>query len=115
MHEYAMVESLIKQLQRELSEKNMRTVRSIRLQLGSTMSEGPIRQAFTMLAPGTILQDAKLQIEPFDVTHTCPICGRVDVLRHDDLLGHVFICPDCRTAMEIDEAHDLRVADITAD
>jgi len=54
-------------------------------------------------------------VDPFDITHTWPICSRVDVIHHDDLLGHVFICPDCRTAMEIDEAHDIRVAEIVTD
>ncbi len=115
MHEYSLMESLLAQLSRDLSAKDVHAVRSLRLQLGSTMSEEPIRQAFVMLAPGTPFQDSVLHVEPFDITHTCPICSRVDVIHHDDLLGHVFICPDCRTAMEIDEAHDVRVAEITVD
>jgi Zn finger protein HypA/HybF involved in hydrogenase expression len=115
MHEYSLVESLIAQLARELRAKDVSSVRSIRLRLGSTMAEEPIRQAFTMLSPGTPFQNTVLHIDPFDITHTCPSCSRVDVIHHDDLLGHVFICPDCRTAVEIDEALDIRVAEITAD
>ncbi len=115
MHEYSLIESLIAQLTRELRAKNVQSVRSLRLRLGSTVAEEPIRQAFTMLSPGTPFQNSDLHVDPFDITHTCPICSRVDVIHHDDLLGHVFICPDCRTAMEIDEAHDIRVAEIVTD
>jgi len=115
MHEYSLVKSLIAQLARELQAKNVHSVRSLRLRLGSTMTESSIRQAFTMLAPGTLFQNSQLLVDPFDVTHTCPICSRVDVIHHDDLLGHVFICPDCRTAMEIDEAHDIRVTEVAVD
>lgn len=115
MHEYSLVESLIGQLARDLHEKNVQSVRSLRLRLGSTMTEASVRQAFTMLVPGTPFQNSQLFVDPFDVMHTCPICARVDVIHHDDLLGHVFICPDCRTAMEIDEAHDIRVTEVAVD
>ncbi len=115
MHEYSLIESLLAQLTRELCAKNVYTVRSIRLRLGSTVAEEPIRQAFTMLTPGTPFQNTVLNVDPFDITHTCPTCSRVDVIHHDDLLGHVFICPCCRTAVEIDEAHDVRVTEVTID
>ena len=115
MHEYSLIESMIAKLARDLRAKNVNSVRSIRLRLGSTVAEEPVRQAFTMLSPGTPFQNSVLHIDPFDITHTCPICSRVDVIHHDDLLGHVFICPDCRTAMDIDEAHDIQVAELLAD
>lgn len=115
MHEYALMESLLGQLSREMDVRKVQAVRGLRLRLGSTVAEGSIRQAFDMLSPGTPFQGSELTIEPFDITHTCPRCAHVEVVRHDDLIGHVFICPRCRTAVEIEEAHDVRVADITVD
>jgi Zn finger protein HypA/HybF involved in hydrogenase expression len=78
-----------------------------------TSAEGPLRQAFQMLAGNTPLQGAELVIDEFSVKHTCETCHHAYVTSAEDLLGHLFFCPDCGRPAEIDEAHGLELVSMT--
>ncbi|MGI6454702.1 MAG: hydrogenase maturation nickel metallochaperone HypA [bacterium] len=112
MHEYSIVEQLVVQLLDKLKEENITEVREVHLRRGSTFAEGPLLQAFSMLTQGTVLQDSQLKIEEVKIEHTCSSCGLKETITADDLLGHLYVCSECGTAEEIDEAHGLELLGI---
>ena len=112
MHEYTIVEQLIERLLEQCTKHDAKSVQLIHLRRGSTFSEAPLRQAFEMLSPGTPLVGAKLVIDEFTVNHECGNCGKKQAVMADDLIGHMFVCPDCGKADEIEEAHGLELLDV---
>jgi len=93
MHELAIVEALIDQVQQELdqAEQDGRVLR-VKLSVGrlSGVCCDSVRFAFSLLSPGTCIENAEIEIdEPRAVCH-CRACnGRPEI---DDL---VFQCPQC--------------------
>jgi Zn finger protein HypA/HybF involved in hydrogenase expression len=113
MHEYSVVQQLIEKLLEEVKKRGGAVVKEVRLRRGSTFAEGPIQQAFEIMSENTPLQDAQLIIEEFAVEYKCGHCGFKQVLVPEDLIGHLFICPECGEAKEIDEAHGLQLLEVT--
>lgn len=113
MHEYGVVLDLVDRILRQLPETPEQHVTSIRLRRGSTFAEGPLRQAFEILSRDTPLEGAKLELEEFGVEVECTRCRRTRRVAADDLVGHLYICPDCGESREIDEAHGLELVGLT--
>jgi hydrogenase nickel incorporation protein HypA/HybF len=112
MHEYGLVQDLVKRIVSQIPAGDARRVTEVRVRRGSTMAEEPLRQAFEILSEGTPLQGAALRVEEVTVHALCNHCGRTHVIRADDLIGHLFVCPECGAAREIDEAHGLELQDV---
>jgi hydrogenase nickel insertion protein HypA len=112
MHEYAVVQELVDRILGQTRGTKAGRVTEIRLRRGSTFKEEPLRQAFTMLSRGTALEGAALTVEEYQVEVRCTRCGRTRGIAADDLIGHLFICPDCGQSQEIDEAHGLELVGV---
>lgn len=113
MHEFGIVEQLIDALQHRLGHQGVTSVQAIRLRKSSAFAEGPVHQAFEMLTPGTMLEGTKLVIEEVPFDSVCAACGHSAVVTTDDLIGHLFICPECGAGQEIDEARGLVILGVT--
>lgn len=109
MHEFSIVQQLIEKLQAELGRQNVTVVKKVHLRRGSTFAEEPLRQAFQILSENTPLQNAELVIEEFAVEFACASCGHKQAISADDLIGHLFLCPQCGKPTEIEEAHGLEL------
>jgi hydrogenase nickel insertion protein HypA len=107
MHEYSIVQELIEKLLSEVSAKGVTAVKEIRLRKGSTFAEEPLQQAFHIMSENTPLEGATLVIEDFNIEHKCKSCGYSQVLTSDDLIGQLYVCPECGEDTEIDEARGL--------
>lgn len=114
MHEFEVVKSLVDQLLTELKERKIGRVTELRFRRGSTFSEEALLQALTALSQGTPLENAKVKIEVMETKFRCQ-CGHEQVITADDLIGHIFVCPNCGRTHEIDEAHDLELTEIVAE
>lgn len=112
MHEYSIVEDLIKQLTDKLNAQGIDQVKQIRMRRDSTFSKGALEQAYEMLSPNTPLQGAALVIEDREITNKCEGCGFEETVNADDLLGHHYVCPECGKSVLIDEHHGLEVLGI---
>ncbi len=108
MHEFGITESIVTSLLADLKQKGVESVSEVQFRRGSAFSEDALRQAFGALSAGTILEGAKLSIETVNLVHNCG-CGYTQVITSDDLIGHMFVCPQCGLMREIDEAHDLEL------
>jgi hydrogenase nickel insertion protein HypA len=112
MHEYSIVQELVERLLKEVERRGATSVKEIHLRRGSTFAEGPLQQAFLIMSENTPLQDAQLIIEEFSVEYKCKACGYDQVITADDLIGHLYVCPECGEAAEIEEAHGLELVSV---
>jgi hydrogenase nickel incorporation protein HypA/HybF len=108
MSEYSIVQELVEKLLSEISAKGLTLVKEIRLRKGSTFSEEPLQQAFHIMSENTPLEGAQLVIEAFNIEYKCKSCGYTQVITPDDLIGHLYICPECGADSEIDESRGLQ-------
>lgn len=114
MHEFDIVKSLIDALLPKLQEQKVKRVTGIRFRRGSTFSEEALLQAFAVLSQGTPLEGAEVKVEVTETRFRCP-CGHEQTVTIDDLVGHMFICPNCGQAHEIEEAHDIELLEVVAE
>jgi hydrogenase nickel incorporation protein HypA/HybF len=112
MHEYSIVQELVEKLLSAMKEKGASSIKEIRLRRSSTFAEAPLQQAFLIMSENTPLEGAELVIEEFNVEYKCASCGHSQIVTSDDLIGHLFVCPECGEAVEIDEAHGLELLEI---
>ena len=78
MHELAIVEALIEQVERELNRAGQHgRVERIDLSIGrlSGVSCDSLRFAFELLAPGTIAEGAEMAVEQPGAVCSCAACG----------------------------------------
>ncbi len=113
MHEYCAVRELVRHLLGHLAGAGRARVMEVRLRRGIAFGEGPLRQAFTLLAEGTPLAGAQLEIEEFAAEETCPACGVRRRIDAGDVIARVYVCPDCETPRQIEHAEDLELLGFT--
>jgi Zn finger protein HypA/HybF involved in hydrogenase expression len=78
----------------------------------TTIPDDVLRQAFEMLVPGTLLEDALLTAEPFEVRLVCP-CGFDGALVHDDVIGpSQAVCPRCNELRPLPPTAELELIDV---
>ena len=93
MHEAAIVEALIAEVQRQVASAGCRgRVVKLRLRIGrfSGVSTEALRFAFDLTKPGTLLAEAELEIEEPSAMCVCSVCGQQTAV--DEL---VLACPVC--------------------
>jgi Zn finger protein HypA/HybF involved in hydrogenase expression len=108
MHEVAAVNALIQAILESAAQHEPYRADTVRLRLGSAFSEEALLQAFEMLAPGTPLEGVRLEVEHVDHVIDCP-CGLEQAIRADDLVGHIWVCPNCAHVEEVDDEDDLQL------
>jgi len=113
MHEYSIVQQLVEKLLAYLKDNGVRKVKEVRVRRDSTFAADALQQSYELLTQGTALEGAALVIEDFAVEHSCSACGHKQTISSEDLIHHVFFCPKCGAADEIEEAHGLKLIDVT--
>ncbi len=92
MHEYHIVESVVKQILEKAISQNAKKITGVTLILGelSGFKEESIRVYFDALSKGNILEGAKLVVKPVKSKLKCKDCGQV--FEHEK---SNFNCPKC--------------------
>jgi Zn finger protein HypA/HybF involved in hydrogenase expression len=112
MHELSAVGDMLDAVTASVAGHQPCRVDVVRVRRGSTFSEDALLQGFETLVAGTALEGARLEVELINRFVECG-CGRSPVVTADDLLGHLWVCPVCGHAEEIDEHADLELIDVT--
>ena len=112
MHELAAVGALVDAVLGGIAEHRPCRVDVVRAQRGTAFLEDALIQGFEMLARGTPLEGARLEIEVVDHMVDCP-CGIERPILAEELVGHVWVCPNCGHLEEIDEEDDLSLLNVT--
>ena len=114
MHEFGVTEAIIKRLLQQLQREKVLKVVSVRFKRSSAFSEEVLRQTFSILSDGTPLAGAELIVD-VAVVHVACACGLDSQVNSENLVGHMFICPNCGATKEIAEAHDLELIEVIAE
>ena len=112
MHELAAVGALVDAVAVAIAEHLPCRVDVVRVQRGTAFQEEALLQGFEMLTRGTALEGAGLEIEVVDHMIDCP-CGVERPILAEELMGHIWACPNCGHLEEIDEEDDLSLVDVT--
>jgi len=93
MHEYHIVEGVVKQMLEKAKSSNATRVTRVTLVMGelSGLKDGPVRSYFENLSKDTLLEGAELIIKPAGAKLKCKDCGEIFECGKTD-----FICPKCR-------------------
>jgi hydrogenase nickel incorporation protein HypA/HybF len=111
MHETSVMISLLTRVEAEARAAGASRVTVIRLRAGELSGVEPVSllSAFDLLAPGTIAEGARLEIEPEPLVADCVDCGhrfRVEAFR--------FSCPTCHGGQtRIAAGNDLMLESVT--
>lgn len=114
MHEFGVTEVIVNRLLSQLHRDGVSKVLKITFRRSSAFSEEVLRQTLSILSPNTALAGAELIVQVATLNVNCE-CGNGHMVNSEDLVGHMFICPDCGRISEIAEAHDLELVEVIAE
>src|SRR5689334_18637325 len=112
MHELSAVEGLVTALLRAPAIRDAEEITAVRVRRGSAFSEDALIQGFELLAQGTPLETARLQIEVREIAVDCS-CGLRSHITPDDLVGHMHVCPGCGALRDIPGAAALELVSVS--
>ena len=94
MHEYHIVEGVVKQILEEAISHKAKKITGVTLMLGelSGFKEESIRAYFDSFSKGNMLEGAKLTVKPVKSKLKCKDCG--EIFEHEKAN---FNCPKCRS------------------
>jgi hydrogenase nickel incorporation protein HypA/HybF len=92
MHEFAVCQEMLNQVERIAEEQQAQSVASITLRIGplSGVEAHLLTQAFPLAAAGTLAEDAELLIETLPIRVVCQTCGAETEARPNRL-----VCGKC--------------------
>jgi hydrogenase nickel incorporation protein HypA/HybF len=107
MHEYSLVEALVRRVEEEARRRGAVAVHGVTVRVGelSGVDAALFRTAYETFRAGTICERAPLTLREVLASWSCPRCLR-PILR-----GEVLRCPDCRDAGRLDEGGDALTLD----
>jgi Zn finger protein HypA/HybF involved in hydrogenase expression len=109
MHEVGLVAELV---DAAVERSGGRPVAIVRVRRATTLPEDVLAQAFEMLVPGTPLDGAVLEVEPFDIRLACS-CGFDGPLAHDDVIGpSQAVCPGCGELRGLPPTAELELLEV---
>ncbi|HEX8909809.1 MAG TPA: hydrogenase maturation nickel metallochaperone HypA [Anaeromyxobacteraceae bacterium] len=87
MHEYSLVEALIRRVEEEARSRKALAIHGLRVSLGELAGVDPelFQTAFETFRQGTLCEKAALEVKHYPAAWSCPRCGRSfargDILR----------------------------------
>lgn len=115
MYEFPTVERLVQTLDKQLEAAGVNRVQEVRVRKGDIFSELELREAYRKFADRTRLKGSQLIVDEGNFVHYCPECGHTHAIKDEDLVGHLFICPECGEALRFDEFEELELVGYTCD
>jgi len=93
MHEYYIVEGVVKQILEKARNSNAKKITCVTLVIGefSGLKDGPVKSYFENFSRGTLLEGAKLVIKLVRSKLKCEDCA--EIFEHEKA---DFTCPKCR-------------------
>jgi hydrogenase nickel incorporation protein HypA/HybF len=107
MHEYSLVEALVRRVEQEARRRQALAVHALSIRIGelSGVDAELFRTAYETFRAGTICAQASLSLAQVPATWSCPRCSRpID-------RGAALRCPDCREPARLDEGGDALTLD----
>jgi hydrogenase nickel incorporation protein HypA/HybF len=124
VHEFSLMEDVVSNLLASLQREGITragAVKEVVLRIGALdiHSEDSFRQAFDMLARGTLLEGAHLELEIIPATYRCQACGYEGKVGVGDADGHqvepVIECPACGQPCIVTGGRGIQPIDLLVD
>jgi hydrogenase nickel incorporation protein HypA/HybF len=102
MHEYSLVEALLRRVEDEARQRDATAVHALKVSLGELAGVEPelFRTAYETFRAGTLCEKATLEIVRYPASYTCPSCGK------SFARGEVLRCERCARPARMDEKSD---------
>ena len=102
MHEYSLVEALVRRVETEAARRGALHVHSLTVSVGELAGVEPelFRTAYETFRAGTLCERAELRLVQHPAAWTCPTC-KTPIEK-----GAVLRCPQCGGAAKLDERSD---------
>jgi Zn finger protein HypA/HybF involved in hydrogenase expression len=113
VHDYHAVKTLVERLRIELEDREGGRIDEVRIRADATLSPEALAQAYEMLTLDTPLEGSRLIIEQPPDERLCETCGTSWTATHEDIAGHLLICPSCGSLSSIEGSSGLEVVGIT--
>jgi hydrogenase nickel incorporation protein HypA/HybF len=107
MHEYSLVEALIRRVEAEASRRGALAVHGLSVRMGELAGVDPelFQTAYDTFRAGTLCAAAPLTLRRVQASWTCPRCGQ-PIPR-----GEVLRCAPCGEPARLDEGSDALTLD----
>ena len=107
MHEYSLVEALVRRVEEEAGRRSAVAVHALRVRVGELSGVDPelFRTAYETFREGTLCASASLEVRHVAATWSCPRC-RAPIPR-----GAVLTCRTCDVPARLDEGSDALTLD----
>src|SRR5512134_1340247 len=107
MHEYSLVEALVRRVEEEARRRGALGVHALSVRVGELSGVDPelFQTAYETFRAGTICERAPLKLTRVEASWSCPRCRR-PIAR-----GDVLRCPDCREPARLDDGGDALTLD----
>lgn len=114
MHDYHAVRALVEHLCGSLDDRQAGRIEEVRIRADATLSPEALTLAYEMLTKDTPLEGSRLVVEEPPDERLCEACGTSWTATHDDVAGHLLICPSCGALSGIEGSSGLDVIGVTA-
>jgi hydrogenase nickel incorporation protein HypA/HybF len=107
MHEYSLVEALVRRVEDEFRKRNALAIHGLSVRVGELSGVDPelFQTAYETFREGTVCERAPLTLRKVTASWSCPRC-RSPIAR-----GGVLTCPDCKEPARLDEGGDALILD----
>jgi hydrogenase nickel incorporation protein HypA/HybF len=113
VHEVGIAENVLRIVERTATEHGLATVRRVELSIGrlSGVDAEALEFAFSVIAPGTVLEGAEIQIEVPPILLRCRPCGSSYAAAMEETA-----CPQCGAFdFEITQGRDMTVTSVSGE
>ena len=110
MHEFAIIQSVFKQLEDIAKQNNLQSISKVTLSIGRLRQVFPefLQFAFETASEHTIAKHAKLIIEEVPIKVHCKTCGDEFIIERN-----TYICPKCQgTKLEVLSGKEILIKSI---
>jgi Zn finger protein HypA/HybF involved in hydrogenase expression len=114
VHDLAAVQTLVDHLTARLSAADLERVEEVRIAADGTLSVAALRLAYEVVTQDTALAGSTLVIDLRSRWHLCPTCERTSPVAHEDLVGHLTICPLCGAMSAVETGDGIELVALTS-
>lgn len=107
MHEYSLVEALVRRVEDEARRRGALAVHRLSVRVGELSGVDPelFRTAYETFRAGTVCERAPLEVARVAASWSCPRCAR-PLAR-----GAILTCPECGEPARLDDGGDALILD----
>ncbi len=107
MHEYSIIEAMLRRVAEEARARGAIAVRRVAMGVGELAGVEPelLRSAYEIARPGTVCERADLEIVTYPMRWSCPVCGK------DFARGDVLRCAGCAAPARLEPASEALVVE----